>query len=164
VTVLNQRFANVLMRRFNNFVPRIAGEVGSYRPCDRPAGPRSPAALLASRLVHSSGIVLKMHPRIPEKNAFWRMGDEPSHGGVRHRPLLKGSFITAQVRSHRPVEAEYCASREPPLPKRMTIFQTRDIEFSPAILIAKCVQCPPIKFRPRCGQERTQWKQRHAAR
>jgi hypothetical protein len=26
------------------------------------------------------------------------------------------------------------------------------------------VQCPPIKFRSRCGQERTQWKQRHAAR
>lgn len=116
MAVLNQTLPDLLVRGLDNLMPRIARKVRTDGARHRPTSPRAPATLFTTRLIHASSVVLKMHARITEKNTFGRMRDEPSHGGVRHWPLLQCRFVTVQIRAHRAVETKYRASCEPALP------------------------------------------------
>src|SRR5581483_11548524 len=113
------------------------------------------ATLVATRLVHPIGIVLKMHARIAEKQFRRRAPDQPAHRGIRQRPLAQRRLVAAQVGAERPVEAEQCPRRQASLPQRLAVLEAGEVEFAAAFAPAVRVQRAPVEPGTRRRQERT---------
>ena len=68
VTMTAQGRINRIEGGLHHLMLRIVGQIGTHHARESPAGPGPPATLFTARLVHAVGVVLKMNPRIPEKN------------------------------------------------------------------------------------------------
>ncbi len=134
---------------------RVRPKFRSGHAHERPTGPRAPAALVAARLVHPVGIVLKMHARISDKYVRGRLSHEPFHGRKRQRPLAQHRFVAPEIGPERAIEAEERARGQAALPEGVTILQTIQVELGPAFRSAMRVQRPPVEPSTRHGEMRT---------
>ena len=139
----------------------IAGQCRPDGPHDCPARPGAPAAQFAAGLIHTAGVVLKMHPRIAQEYRLGRMSDKPANRRVRQRPGLKDGLIALQLCTECPVQTENGTGGKTALPKRVRVFQAGQVEIRPAVLISELTQQFPVKGGTRRGQIRTGRERRH---
>ena len=140
-------------------MPRIARQPRRHRPRERPTRPRTPTALLAPRLVHAVGIVLKVHPWISDKHPARRPGDHPRRRRIRHLPRAKNRLLAGKFRAESPVQTEERPCSQTTLPKRVAVFQAAEIEIRPPLLVAVGMQRPPIE--PGTGRRQIRTRRKH---
>jgi len=102
-------------------VSRVAGQIMHDPPCQRPARPGPPPALLPARFVHPIRVMLKMNPGIANEDPLRRVPHDPDDRCVGHRPIRQDRFVALEVCAHRPVEAQDRAGGVFSLPERMGI-------------------------------------------
>ncbi len=141
--------------RLRNEVPRIRCQFRTDGPRDRPAGPSPPPSAVTPGFIHPIGVVLKMHPRISEKQLRGRPLENPGHGRIRQRMESQHRFIALEFSPQGTVEAKQRSRREPASPQGLRILQTGLIKLGPAIRVSKRMQRAPIHPCPRFRQPRT---------
>lgn len=126
-------------------MPWIGGKFRPHHAHECPTRPRAPATLVAPRLVHPIGVVLKMYARIADEHVGRRVGHHPRHGRIRQRPVAEHRFIAPEIGPERTVEAEDRARRQAALPEGVAVFQTVKIKFRPTLRAPMRVQRPPVE-------------------
>lgn len=160
MAMLAQRGLDFRHCRFNDMMLGIGGQVWADGPREGPAGPGPPPPLITTRLVHAIGVMLEMHARIADKNARWRVGDQPRHRSIRQRMRAQDRFVARQFGSEGAIETKQRARGEPLLPQRMSVFEAGKIKFGSAILGAMGMQRAPVETGPRHRQMWTGRKHR----
>src|SRR5207237_1152701 len=115
------------------------------QPRESPTSPGAPAPLVASRLVHAIGVVLKMHAGIAEEYITRRARDQPRHGAVGQRMFAQDGFITLEIGAERAIQTEERARRQAALPECVAVLEAREIKLRAAIRFAERMQRAPVE-------------------
>lgn len=98
--------------RLGDVVFGVAFEIWFNGSGDGPAGPGAPLANFFSWRTKAIGVVLKMDSWVSDENVLRREGDHVCDRLVRQRELVEAGFVSLEIRSHGPVEAEDGSSRQ----------------------------------------------------
>jgi hypothetical protein len=148
-------------RWFHHAMPRVAGQIRPHGPREGPAGPRTPAALIAAGSVHSVGVVLEMHAGVAEKHIRRRVRDEPRQRRVGQRPRVQHRLVATQVGAERAVEAEDGARGKAARPQGVAVFEAGEVKIRAPIRGAERMQRALVEPDAGRGQVRARRQRRH---
>jgi hypothetical protein len=143
LTVREQLLVDESIRGLFNNVFRVTWEMRQHLPSERPTRPRPPTSLIATRFIHTSGVMLKMNSRISDEYSGRRVSQKPRHSGVRKRPLPKRLSLAGHIGAKRAVETENRPGRLTSSPEIVSIFEHRYIKLL-TTLLAVSRQIAPV--------------------
>ena len=142
--MLLELLADFFNRGLENFVFRIARQIGTNGAGEGPARPASPFALFLAWRSKTIGIVLEVHAGISEKGVGRRSLKNINESGIGKGPFLQDCFRTRKLSPPCPVEAKNRSRGKRLSPEDLSVLQAGEVERFPPVLFAEPIQGPPI--------------------